>query len=257
MSRMDAGLAMVRSYAAGPLYETWRSRQDAGLWPSELALIQTHCPEKKSAICTVGCGAGREAIALYRLQYADLCGIDSSERLLAAARDRCGAEGMSIRFELSGAERLPLAEASIDAITMFENIYGHITPHDVRLRALAEARRVLRPGGKVLMTVTSLRHRRLYELYFAALGQARRVYNPAGMEPGDKVLNRKEWPSGVTRLTAPRTHWFEPDEIPADAAVVGLSVVQRTTTDAVVSAPTQDSLTYRGAGRLVYVLGRP
>jgi SAM-dependent methyltransferase len=249
--------SMIEAYTAGPLFDTWRARQDAGLWPSELAMIQAHCRNPEAMICNIGCGAGRETFALYRRGCGNLVGIDCSEALLKAARGRCREEGLSIRFEAALADRLPFAESSIDVITMFENLYGHITPHDARLRSLVEARRVLKPGGVILMTVTSMHHSVFYRLYMHAIELLRCMEGPRGMEQGDKLLNRKRWPPGATRMTAPRTHWFRPEEIPADATRTGLTVIQRTTTNAVVRNSAADSLRYWGEGRLAYVLGRP
>jgi SAM-dependent methyltransferase len=239
------------------MVEVWRSRQDAGLWPSERAMLQTHCRNLGAVVCNIGCGAGRETFALHKLGYQNLHGIDASETLLRAASARCREDGLKLHFEAAGADKLPFADATFDVITMFENLFGHITPHSARLQSLAEARRVLKPGGVILLTVTSLNHSRMYRFYFELLALVRRFYNPTGMESGDKPLKRGDWPPGAVRMTAPRTHWFSPDEIPADAKAVGLTVIQRTTTNAVARNPDADSFRYRGEGRLVYVLGLP
>lgn len=257
MNHTNAADSMIKTYTTGPLFKVWAAKQDAGLWPSELAMVRKHCQNPEATICNIGCGAGRETFALYRMGFRNLCGIDRSETLLEAACGRCRDEGLSIHFEAARADQLPFGEASLDVLTMFENLYGHITPHDARLRALAEARRVLRPGGVVLMTVTSMYHNVLYKLYIQALQLLRCLHNPGGMERGDKLLNRNHWPLGATRPTAPRTHWFCPEEVPADAARVRLTVIQRTTTSGVVRNPAADSLRYRGEGRLAYVLCRP
>jgi SAM-dependent methyltransferase len=257
---MDLNLtadSMHKAYTAGPLFETWRAKQDMDLWPSELAMVRTHCQNPDALVANVGCGAGRETFALHRMGYRNLCGIGRSEALLDAARRRCSEQGLRIRFEVASAEQLPFAAESVDAITMFENICGHITPHSARLRSVAKAARVLKPGGKILLTVTSLHHSLLYMLYFQALELGRHLFNPRGMERGDKLLRRSVWPAGSSRRAAPRTHWFRPGEISSDASRVGLVVIQKTTTHALVLNAAADSLEYRGGGRLAFVLGRP
>ncbi len=256
MENMRSAAAMAQTYTTGPMFEVWRAKQAAGLWPSEVAMVRTHCSDLDAVICNVGCGAGRETFALHHWGYRNLSGVDFSETLVSAARRRSHHEGLSIRFEVASADQLPFAVASVDVITMFENIYGHIIPHSARVRSLAEGARVLKPGGRILMTVTSLHHSLLYRLYFQALELGRRFSNPTGMERGDKLLRHSQWPPGTGHRDAPRTHWFSPDEVPSDASRVGLTVLQQTTTNAVVRNPIADSVSYRGKGRLAFVLGR-
>jgi SAM-dependent methyltransferase len=90
----------------------------------------------------VACGSGL-AIELARLRGAACSGIDASARLVAVARDR--SPGCDIR--VGDMHALPWEAASFDVVTSFRGIWG-TTP-----RALAEIRRVLRPGGRVGMTV--------------------------------------------------------------------------------------------------------
>ena len=248
--------SIIESYTAGHLYKVWKSQRDTGLWPRELALIQAHCPDHEMAICNVGCGAGRETFGLYGLGYRNVCGIDGTQTLIDAAHNRCREEGLDIRFDCATADNLPCPDSSIDVITMFANLYGHITPHAARLEALREARRVLKPGGVILMTATSIRRSVLCFIYVNTQSLWRCLYNPRAMEWGDKLTNRKHWPAGATSHTAPCTHWFFPEEIPADARSVKLEVVQRSTTHAIVKDSTSDSRHYHGQGRLVYVLRR-
>ncbi|GMA15788.1 class I SAM-dependent methyltransferase [Deinococcus metallilatus] len=53
---------------------------------------------------------------------------------------------------LGDARTLPFAEASADAVLLMGPLY-HLTRPGDRLAALAEARRVLRPGGRLVVTV--------------------------------------------------------------------------------------------------------
>jgi len=90
----------------------------------------------------VACGSGL-AIELARLRGAACSGIDASPRLVAVARDRN--PGCDIR--VGDMHALPWDQASFDVVTSFRGIWG-TTPD-----ALAEIRRVLRPGGRVGITV--------------------------------------------------------------------------------------------------------
>ena len=90
----------------------------------------------------VACGSGL-AVELARLRGASGSGIDASARLVAVARDRN--PGCDIR--VGDMNALPWDQASFDVVTSFRGIWG-TTPD-----AVAEIRRVLRPGGRVGITV--------------------------------------------------------------------------------------------------------
>jgi len=88
----------------------------------------------------LGCGKGRFARALAS-RGADLIGLDLSRAMLAAADgfDRVQA---SVR-------RLPFRSSSFDAVLAVE-VFEHLKPRSLDL-VLAEARRVLRPGGRFVV----------------------------------------------------------------------------------------------------------
>src|ERR1700734_2965899 len=90
----------------------------------------------------VACGSGL-AVELARLRGASGSGIDASARLVAVARDRN--PGCDIR--VGDMNALPWDQASFDVVTSFRGIWG-TTPD-----AVAEIRRVLRPGGLAGITV--------------------------------------------------------------------------------------------------------
>jgi SAM-dependent methyltransferase len=90
----------------------------------------------------VACGSGL-AMELARMRGAECAGIDASHRLVEIARDRN--PGCDIRVGDMG--DLPWEDSCFDIATSFRGIWG-TTPE-----AVADVRRVLRPGGRVAMTV--------------------------------------------------------------------------------------------------------
>jgi SAM-dependent methyltransferase len=90
----------------------------------------------------VACGSGL-AIELARLRGAACSGIDASVRLVAVARDR----NRDCDIRVGDMHALPWDPASFDVVTSFRGIWG-TTPG-----AVAEISRVLRPGGRVGITV--------------------------------------------------------------------------------------------------------
>jgi SAM-dependent methyltransferase len=90
----------------------------------------------------VACGSGL-AIELARIRGACCSGIDASARLVAVARDR----NPDCDIRVGDMHALPWDAESFDVVTSFRGIWG-TTPD-----AVAEIHRVLRPGGRVGITV--------------------------------------------------------------------------------------------------------
>jgi len=91
-------------------------------------------------LADIGGGTGNYALALKREGW-DPVVVDRSAEMLAQAAAK-GLEAVQ-----ADAERLPLADESFDAATMISMLH-HV---DDRAAALAEARRILRPGGKLVL----------------------------------------------------------------------------------------------------------
>lgn len=89
---------------------------------------------------------------------------DISEQMLAMAQRRLGAEAGRVQLRHLDAEAMPtVADASVDAYSM--SLVMKICD---RRRALDEAFRVLRPGGRlVLLEASSIRWRWLHRAYLA------------------------------------------------------------------------------------------
>ena len=97
-------------------------------------------------IVDLGCGTG--AMLKYLRSFGSVRGLDADEH----AVEFCRARGEQ-RVELLESDRLPLADDSVDLVTALD-VLEHI--EDDR-GALAEIRRVLRPGGTLLATVPAYR----------------------------------------------------------------------------------------------------
>jgi demethylmenaquinone methyltransferase/2-methoxy-6-polyprenyl-1,4-benzoquinol methylase len=119
----------------------------------------------------VGAGTGDLALGLIRASHASsrVIGLDIAPRMLSLSRARLANAGQRYRAVLATAEALPLADASVErAISGFTLRNVADLP-----RALAEMRRVLRPGGRAVLLELSHPPSRafapLYRWYFEAL----------------------------------------------------------------------------------------
>ena len=102
------------------------------------------------AVLETSCGTGVATEALARAAGPDrtIVATDVSEPMLAIARERRG-HLANVRFERADAVELPFEDASFDAVV---SQFGLMFFPD-KLQALREARRVLRPGGRLLLSV--------------------------------------------------------------------------------------------------------
>jgi len=99
-------------------------------------------------VLDAACGEGYGA-ALLAGVAASVVGVDIEPKVVAAATQRYAAYG-NVRFETSSVTKLPLDDASVDAIVSFETI-EHIGADEQRAM-LAEFARVLAPRGRVILS---------------------------------------------------------------------------------------------------------
>jgi ubiquinone/menaquinone biosynthesis C-methylase UbiE len=96
-------------------------------------------------VLEVGVGSGLN-LPFYRRDVTEIIGVDSSLALLHLASRNAAWAPCPVKLLEGSAERLPLASASVDQVVMTWTLCSIAEP----LRALAEIRRVLRPGGALL-----------------------------------------------------------------------------------------------------------
>ncbi len=142
--------------------------------------VEANCrqvTDRRPRILDVGCGTGANLLMLSK--YGDAEGVDISEDALSFCRER-GLE----KVKLGAGEELPYEDGTFDLVTAFD-VVEHM---DDDLAGLSEMRRVLRPGGKVLLFVPTFmflwglqddvsHHRRRYRL-----PELERVLEQAGFE---------------------------------------------------------------------------
>jgi ubiquinone/menaquinone biosynthesis C-methylase UbiE/DNA-binding MarR family transcriptional regulator len=101
--------------------------------------------DPESRVGDLGCGTGRLAEALSPF-VAEIIAVDASAEMLEAAGQRLG--GLpNVRLYRGELEALPLAAASLDAAVLALTL--HHAPEPARV--IAEAARVLRPRGRLLL----------------------------------------------------------------------------------------------------------
>jgi len=111
---------------------------------SDLEMLERLVPPSGRDVVDIGCGGGALVRALCD-RGARVIGVEISESQMADAVEQDGGRGA--RYVVGRAERLPLDDASADIVVFMRSLH-HVPVGDLGA-ALAEARRVIRPGGSV------------------------------------------------------------------------------------------------------------
>jgi ubiquinone/menaquinone biosynthesis C-methylase UbiE len=122
--------------------------QTAGEQDQHLPVLSLARGKKLLDVC---CGSGGPALRLAHKTGCALAGIELHDAAISAARALAASRGMSEQCEFliaNAAERLPFNDEEFDAITCIDAII-HLPD---RPRVLSEWKRVLKSGGKMLLT---------------------------------------------------------------------------------------------------------
>jgi ubiquinone/menaquinone biosynthesis C-methylase UbiE len=101
----------------------------------------------RGRLLDVACGPGVVTAALGP-NAASVVAFDATEPMLAKAKARCAAAGLTnVDFQSGDAENLPFAEAQFDGVVTRAAVHHFADPR----RAITEMFRVLRPGGRAVI----------------------------------------------------------------------------------------------------------
>jgi ubiquinone/menaquinone biosynthesis C-methylase UbiE len=112
------------------------------------ALLSAAGLQAGDVVLDVGCGTGTLAISAARAQpAARITGLDGDAEVLAIARRKADAAGMTISFEQALSTRMPFSDGNF-TVVLSSLFFHHLQPEDKRV-TLAEIHRVLAPGGRL------------------------------------------------------------------------------------------------------------
>jgi ubiquinone/menaquinone biosynthesis C-methylase UbiE len=102
-----------------------------------------------ATVLDAGCGPGNLVAELAR-RYGRVCAMDASSRMVAIARSNA-ASFHNVSFQVGDVERLPFAADTFD-IVCSAGVIEYLPEFEIALR---EMRRVLRPGGVLILPTTN------------------------------------------------------------------------------------------------------
>jgi ubiquinone/menaquinone biosynthesis C-methylase UbiE len=137
----------------------WAARYDLLIWFLTLGrerrfrekLLVPARLKAGESVLDVGCGTGSLAIAAKRQVGASgpVQGIDPSPEMIARARHKAEKAKLDISFSHGSAESLVFSDGQFDVV--LSTVMLHHLRRDARAVAVAEMKRVLKPGGRLLV----------------------------------------------------------------------------------------------------------
>ena len=196
-------------------------RLEGGASALELArtqeLVERFLPSAPADVLDVGGGPGVYAAWLadkgYAVRLVDAVSLHVEQAMTVAAASEHGFTAV-----VGDARRLDEPDESADAVLLFGPLY-HLTERDERLAALAEARRVVRPGGVVLVAAISR---------FTSLLDG--LVQGFVEEAAFREVVERDLRDGQHRNPDGRLEWFttayfhHPDELRAEVGEAGLAL---------------------------------
>jgi SAM-dependent methyltransferase len=174
-------------------------------------LLERFLPAAPASVLDVGGGPGAYAAWLAELGY-HVHLVDPVPLHVEQAAERGG-----FTAALGDARRLDEGDSTYDAVLLLGPLY-HLTERAERVGALAEARRVLRPGGIVAAAAISRFASLLDGLKYDRLG-----------EPAFRAIVERDLAEGQHRNPDRHPEWFttayfhRPDELEGELAEAGLA----------------------------------
>ncbi len=151
-TKVDAA-KVLEYYGGEPAVEYYaRAAASVGLWASEEKVFVRAFADRRAHLLELGCGAGRIGLGLWELGYERVLATDVSRKMVERARRLAKSMRCGVEFRVADALRLPFEENEFDGAIFGFNGLMQIPRRENRRRAMEEAHRVIRPGGRFVFT---------------------------------------------------------------------------------------------------------
>jgi ubiquinone/menaquinone biosynthesis C-methylase UbiE len=184
--------SVQEKYAEDEIVEFYIDQAKLGLQDWEEEMVRRYV-KKDSMILSVGCGAGREPIALSKYSCV-VIGIDIVLEMLQKGYGFVKDMNLDrIHFAKMNVTSLGFQQDIFDTALLTGQVLTFIPKKAKRHVALKEIFRVLKPGGIIIMTTHSIKSHLKYKMYYAFINPLRRfasLLKISTFEPGDRYFKK-------------------------------------------------------------------
>lgn len=161
-----------------------------------LSILERSLSAPPASVLDVGGGSGVYAVPLAKRGY-EVHLVDPVDRHLALAKTHAAQDGIELASVTQGdARHLDFDDTSTDCVLLLGPLY-HLTERGDRIVALREARRVLRPGG-VLVVAAISRFASIYDSFMGGFVD----------QPGFEQMLERDLTDGRHLPPPDHTDWF-------------------------------------------------
>jgi SAM-dependent methyltransferase len=219
---LGAGLLTLRQLRAASIvrweaYATADCNVDAGLEEWEDRVFRDVL-RPSDRVLLVGCGTGRDLIALLRLGF-DVIGLEQSPMLADEARSHLRGRGLTAVVVAEMVESY-VSDASYDAVVFSLYMYSYIIGEASRVAILRRTREHLSPHGRIIISYATIQPQSPVWIVLARIGS---VCSGSDWRPdwGDRLHGPLSQPDLLSL-----EHQFSPDGVAHECRAAGLRVMR-------------------------------
>jgi len=142
---------VTQKFSEDALLKEMNDRTARGLLEWESGVVQEYFP-RTGSVLDIGCGCGREAIALAKMGY-KVSAVDVAAGQIAVAKANACRQQVQITFAQSDGVSIPFRDALFDVIVLWSQVLGNMASRKEQLRLLEACRQSLAPEGLVSASV--------------------------------------------------------------------------------------------------------
>lgn len=145
-------------------YEEWKADPAAPIHGTYTYALQRAGLQPGEVLVDVGTGRGELLAVAMQQGAARAVGLEYSEAAVALAHRTLQAQQVDAEVLLADAREVPLPDATADLVTLLD-VVEHLSPDELH-QALREARRILKPGGRI--AAHTFPNRLIYDVTYRA-----------------------------------------------------------------------------------------